>query len=713
MTRGKILAICQMGGEFTLNSDGSMSYVGGEAHAIDIEHDMTLLDLLSEISDMFNCNASIYSIKYFLPGNRKTLITISNDKDLKRMVEYSGDTVTTDVFLLKKTENPTPNPHPNRTTRSVVADSVPTDAITSYEATAENPKRQKIDSSWENMIMGVGQVFDSPKVFRDALHKFAISKGFMYKYIKNEGPRITVRCTTKDCPWRIFASKSPDTQELTIKKINETHTCGRESSKERTRLASQSWIASVIKDKLRENPDYRPRDIAKDLETEYGLSMSYHRAWRGKSIAEKELHGSHEEASNQLPWFCEKIMETNPGSFTIFETMEDSKLGRLFVSFHASLHGFEHGCRPLLFLDDISLKAVKHWKLLAANGVDGENDIFPVAFAVVEVETDENWRWFVGQLKSALPASRTITFVSKRRNGLEEIVTELFEDCRYGYCVDNLVEDFKEELDDTWTVELKDAAVEDFTSAVYACKVDEFNACVGRIKAESKDVAEWVLSSKPECWSNAFFEGVRYGRYSSNASETFNAWISTRNEPSVVQAIDMIRCKIMEMIYFRRENSSTWMEPLTPLMTRKVQEEMTRAQTLEVIGSSGSVYEVRDDDQLTNVVNIGMWGCTCRRWQVIGLPCMHAIAVVEHIGEPVSSFCSEFFSTKCYRAAYSKSINPIADPVNTIGYPIHSSRGRGRPKLKPAEPLLKAKRAVQCSNCREYGHYKRTCKAFL
>lgn len=711
MTTGKILAICQMGGEFISNDDGSMSYIGGDAHAIDIERDMTFRDLLSEISDVFNSNASIYTIKYFLPGNRRTLITISNDKDLRRMVDFHADSVTTDVYLLKKSENPAPTP--NRRTRSVVADSVPTDVIIASEETTENAKRLRISNDWESMITGVGQVFSSPRVFRDALHKYAIAKGFMYKFIKNDGPRITVRCTVKECPWRIYASKSSDKQELIIKKMNDNHTCGRESSRERNRLATQSWIASVIKDKLRETPNYRPRDIAKDLEQEYGLSLSYHRAWRGKSIAEKELHGSHEEASNQLPWFCEKIMETNPGSYAVFEETEDSRLGRLFVAFQASINGFEHGCRPLLFLDCISLKAVKQWKLLAATGVDSENDVFPVAFAVIENETEDNWHWFLLQLKSSLPMSRPVTFISKRQNGLEEALSQLFPGCTCGYCVSSLIEEFRGELEESWTPEMKETAVEDFASAVYACKVDEFNACIDRVKAESKEIAEWVLSSKPECWSNAFFKGVRYGRYSSEAAETFSSWICMRNEPSVVQAVDIIRCKIMEMIYTRRENSNTWMEVLTPAVSNKVQEELIRARTLEVICSTDSVFEVRDED-IINVVNIETWECTCRRWQVIGLPCMHALAVVERIDGCASDFCSKYFTTQCYRAAYAMSINPIADPVNAlVAYPVRARRGPGRPKLKPAEPLLKAKRAVRCSKCREYGHYKQTCKALV
>ncbi|ONK59443.1 uncharacterized protein A4U43_C08F6480 [Asparagus officinalis] len=713
MATGKLLAICQMGGEFINNSDGSVSYNGGDAHAIDIDRDMTFRDLLSEISDVFSCNASIYTIKYFLPGNRRTLITISNDKDIRRMVDFHGDAITTDVYLLRKNENPPPVPNNRRTRSMVAADSVSRDLITASEGTYEDTKRLRISNEWDSMITGVGQVFANTRVFRDALHKYAIAKSFAYKFIKNDGPRITVRCTVKECPWRIYASKSPDKHELTIKKMNDVHNCGRESGRERNRLATQSWIASVIKDKLRETPNYRPRDIAKDLEEEYGLSLSYHRAWRGKSIAEKELHGSHEEASNQLPWFCEKIVETNPGSVAVFEETEDSKLGRLFISFQASMNGFEHGCRPLLFLDGISLKSVRQWKLLTATGVDGENEVFPVAFAVVENETEEIWHWFLLQLKSALPMSRTVTFVSKRQNDLEETIAQMFPGSFHGYCIDSLIEEFKAELEDSWTQELKDTAVEDFASAVYACKVDEFNACVDRIKAESKELAEWVLGSKPENWSNAFFKGVRYGRYSSEAAETFNSWISMRNEPSIVQAVDIIRCKIMEMIYTRRENSNTWMEILTPSYNHKVQEESIRARALEVICSTESVFEVRDEDT-TNVVNIDTWECTCRRWQVIGLPCMHALAVVERSEGCASDFCAKYFSTVCYRAAYAMSINPIADPVNTmVAYPVRARRGPGRPKLKPAEPLLKAKRAVRCSKCREYGHYKQTCKALL
>lgn len=104
MSAQKILAICQFGGDFITNSDGSMTYCGGEAHVIDIDRSMHFHELVTEISDMFNCNIDIYSIKYFLQNNKRVLITISNDKDLRRMVDFNSDS-TIDIYILKKVEN--------------------------------------------------------------------------------------------------------------------------------------------------------------------------------------------------------------------------------------------------------------------------------------------------------------------------------------------------------------------------------------------------------------------------------------------------------------------------------------------------------------------------------------------------------------------------------------------------------------------------------
>ncbi|URE15559.1 PB1 [Musa troglodytarum] len=110
-----IVAICQYGGEFVTNSDGSLSYSGGEAHALEVGHDMLFDDFKSELTSMFNVDVSGMSVKYFLPSNKRTLITISSDKDLQRMVDFTANALTTEVYIINKVDN--------RITRSTVADS--------------------------------------------------------------------------------------------------------------------------------------------------------------------------------------------------------------------------------------------------------------------------------------------------------------------------------------------------------------------------------------------------------------------------------------------------------------------------------------------------------------------------------------------------------------------------------------------------------------
>lgn len=83
-----------------MNDDGSLSYIGEEAHALNINRETFFDDLKLKLAEIWNLEYQSLSIKYFLPGNRKTLITLATDKDLKRMIAFHGDSVTADVFVM-------------------------------------------------------------------------------------------------------------------------------------------------------------------------------------------------------------------------------------------------------------------------------------------------------------------------------------------------------------------------------------------------------------------------------------------------------------------------------------------------------------------------------------------------------------------------------------------------------------------------------------
>ncbi|XP_059276262.1 uncharacterized protein LOC132030584 [Lycium ferocissimum] len=744
MASKKIIAICQSGGEFvTNNEDGFLTYTGGEAYALDIDDQTVLADFKKEIAENFQCGVEGMTIKYFLPGNKKTLITISKDKDLKRMINFVKDSDQVEIFIIydEAVVKNEPNVSASRSTTAseaaltpatpVDVDMIQCDDLLGADAAIDTTplcvypdenkeKHRRAATQWENTITGVGQRFNSFAEFREALHKYSIAHGFAYRYKKNDSRRVTAKCKVEGCSWCIYASRLPTTQLICIKKMNEKHTCDGAAVKAAYR-STRGWMGSIIKEKLKVAPNYKPKDIAKDIEREYGIQLNYSQARRAKEKAREQLQGSFKEAYSQLPLFCEKIRETNPGSVAIIATKEDSSFHRLFIAFHASISGFQQVCRPLIFLDSTLLYAKYQGTLLAAVGVDGNDGVFPVAFAVVDEETSDNWHWFLSELKSAVyTASCPITFISDFQRGIRESLHNVFgEECYHGFCLRYLAEKLNNDLKGQFSHEARRLMIQDLYAAACAIKLESFERCVENIKAISPEVYNWVTRSEPEHWANAFFGWTRYGHLTSNFGQLFYDWVAEVNELPITQMVDVLRGKIMELIYTRRVESSQWVTTLTPLMEQKLQSETSRARSLHILSSHGSTFEVHGES--IEVVDIEQWDCSCKEWQLNGLPCCHGIAALEYLGRSPYDYCSRYFSTESYRVTYAESINPIPhlerpikgepDMEHTVIVvtPPPTKRLPGRPKMKKADTFDIVKRQMQCSKCKGLGHNKKTC----
>ncbi|XP_056168171.1 uncharacterized protein LOC115690608 isoform X2 [Syzygium oleosum] len=723
MAAKKVIAICQSGGEFVADKDGALSYAGGEAYAIDIDQQTQLDDFRAEVAEMFGCGAAdAMTIKYFLPGNKKTLITISKDKDLQRMVSFLGDSGTVDVFVMSEeaAAGNLSNMPASRSSRTTVSEQVvplvvPVDAaydmtntsdrldldvcdgrpLCSIPASSSDEKHRRAATQWENTITGVDQ-----------------------RYKKNDSHRVSVKCKSEGCPWRIYASRLATTQLVCIKKMNAEHTCEGATVKAGYR-ATRGWVGSIIKEKLKVSPNYRPKDIADDIRREYGIQLNYSQAWRAKEIAREQLQGSYKEAYKLLPFFCDKIKETNPGSFASFTTKEDSSFHRLFVSFHASISGFQQGCRPLLFLDSTVLNSKYQGMLLSATSIDGDDGIFPVAIAVVDDETEDNWHWFLQELKSAISTSQQITFVADFQNGLKKSLAEIFDNCCHSYCLRHLVEKLNKDLKGQFSHEARRFMINDFYAAAHAPRLEGFQRAVENIRGISPDAYDWVVQSEPEHWANAFFAGARYNHMTSDFGQEFYSWVSEAHELPITQMIDTLRGRMMESIYARRVDSSQWGSKLTLSMEEKLQMEASLSHSLQVLLSEGSTFEVRGDS--VDIVDVDHWDCSCKGWQLTGLPCCHAIAVFDCIDRSTYDFCSRYFTVETYRLTYAESINPVpnvdkpvlsesAEAVVTVT-PPPTKRPPGRPKMKPFESVDLIKRQLQCSKCKGLGHNKKTCRA--
>ncbi|XP_073121828.1 uncharacterized protein [Henckelia pumila] len=250
--------------------------------------------------------------------------------------------------------------------------------------------------SWIHWMRGVDQIFKDAAEFR-IYHKnydVATRRSFIYK--KNVHDKISVVCNEKNCEWKIYASRHQSDNSFGIRKCNLSHSCGEDNLRTRGHpKAYSSWVANIVKDKLRGEPSYHPCMMMKDIQRDFDLELQYHKVWAEKEMTMHDIYGTDKGSYDKLRWYCHVVKETNTESFVECEIDPmTNKFRRLFICFHACLFGFISGFRPLIFLVGTQIKNKYKGCLLVDVDKDANDDIFTLAYAIVDAENDCNWEWF-------------------------------------------------------------------------------------------------------------------------------------------------------------------------------------------------------------------------------------------------------------------------------------------------------------------------------
>ncbi|CAN6981486.1 unnamed protein product [Brassica oleracea var. botrytis] len=574
----------------------------------------------------------------------------------------------------------------------------------------------------------VGQEFPDVKACRRALRDMAIALHFEIQTIKSDKTRFTAKCSSEGCPWRVHAAKLPGVPTFTIRTIHESHTCGGINHLGHQQ-ASVQWVASSVEQRLRENPNCKPKEILEEIHRVHGITLSYKQAWRGKERIMATMRGSFEQGYRLLPQYCEQVKRTNPGSIaSVYGSPADNCFQRLFLSFHASIFGFLNACRPLLGLDRTYLKNKYLGTLLLATGFDGDGALFPLAFGVVDEESDENWMWFLCELHNLLETNTEnmprLTILSDRQKGIVEGVEQNFPTAFHGFCMRHLSESFRKEFNNSLLVNY-------LWEAAQALTVIEFEAKILEVEEASQDAAYWIRRIPPRLWATAYFEGQRFGHLTANIVESLNSWIAEASGLPIIQMMECIRRQLMTWFNERRETSMQWTSILVPSAERRVAEALELARTYQVLRANEAKFEVISHEG-NNIVDIRNRCCLCRGWQLYGLPCAHAVAALLSCRQNVHRFTESCFTVATYRKTYSQTIHPIPDKSlwremseggdpsvgkggveGVVINPPKSLRPPGRPRKRRAraEDRGRVKRVVHCSRCNQTGHFRTTCAA--
>ncbi|EPS66978.1 hypothetical protein M569_07797, partial [Genlisea aurea] len=213
--------------------------------------------------------------------------------------------------------------------------------------------------------------------------------------------RLKLKCMRRGCKWMVNVVKwgNDDAWHITTSELNHKR-C--QKSKFNKHIKS-SWLAEEYLKKFRVNPRLKAAEFKKKVEQSIGLCIPMKTAYRARTKALAMLSGTDDEQYKDLWRYCEQLKLNNPGSTIVLKLQDDGPVDKRFLRFYccfaACKEGFKVGCRPLFGVDGCFLKGKYEGQILAAVGMDANNNIYPIAYAVVERENQETWEWFLNLVK--------------------------------------------------------------------------------------------------------------------------------------------------------------------------------------------------------------------------------------------------------------------------------------------------------------------------
>ncbi|XP_016207385.1 uncharacterized protein LOC107647853 [Arachis ipaensis] len=178
-----------------------------------------------------------------------------------------------------------------------------------------------------------------------------------------------------------------------IRRYNGSHTCTRATiSQDHSKLDSNT-IAEAIKSLVEADPSLKVKSVIAEVQSKFNY--------------------------------------TEPSAVVYFETMSayqgDDLVGdirilhRVFWSYYPCIRAFRH-CKSVVQVDETHLYGKYKGCLLVAVSQDDNNNIVPIAFAIVEGETSDAWHFFLSNLRQHVVTRDGVRLISDRHESINAAV---------------------------------------------------------------------------------------------------------------------------------------------------------------------------------------------------------------------------------------------------------------------------------------------------
>ncbi|XP_039138185.1 uncharacterized protein LOC120275624 [Dioscorea cayenensis subsp. rotundata] len=215
-------------------------------------------------------------------------------------------------------------------------------------------------------------------------------------FVMNFKPNNKRKCKAfykNGCPFYLWASPMVNDRNIVqIKPGYLDHECSRDHL---NRHVNADWITLNYLEQFRADPAWKIVEIIQAIKSNQEVDISRLKTYRAKCIANSLIDGDEVSQMKRLNDYRLELLKTHPGLTIIVKCTNEGVFQSLYVCLAPFRAGFLAGCRYLLSLDDCFLKGLYGGQLLTAVGIDANDCIYPIDWALVNKENKENWKEFL------------------------------------------------------------------------------------------------------------------------------------------------------------------------------------------------------------------------------------------------------------------------------------------------------------------------------
>ena len=194
------------------------------------------------------------------------------------------------------------------------------------------------------------------------------------------------------------------------------------------------------------------------------------------------------------------------------------------------------------------------------------------------------------------------------------------------------------------------------TRCAGAITIREFERRIQEMKDLDVKACKYLADINPAQWFKSHFSSrALCDCLANNLSESFNVMILEARDKPILAMLEWIRVRLMTKQYKKQKGIAKYTGKVCPNIQDKLEKLKHESIPFSATPTGSLMYDV-DNGRERHVVDLAKKACSCRIWDLTGLPCKHGISAIVKNLEKVEEYVHPCYWKETFVETYKEII---------------------------------------------------------